>query len=56
MVGVAWIVMGSIQFAYHIGPLPRGVFLGLGVIYLISSVFVLRQVYNATGTSRSKRG
>jgi hypothetical protein len=55
-VGVAWIVLGSIQFAYHIGPLPRGLFLGLGVIYVISAVLVLRQAYEATRTNRSEKG
>ena len=45
-VGVAWLVIGGIEFAYHMGPLPRGLFLALGVAYLIPALITLKRAYN----------
>jgi hypothetical protein len=45
-VGVALAVIGGIEFAYRMGPLPRGIFLALGVAYLIPALINLKRAYD----------
>jgi hypothetical protein len=44
--GVALAVIGGIEFAYRMGPLPRGLFLALGVAYLIPALIILKRAYD----------
>ena len=46
-VGMAWLVIGGIEFAYRMGPLPRGLFLALGVACLITALINLKRTYDA---------
>jgi hypothetical protein len=46
-VGVALVVIGGIEFAYRMGPLPRGLFLALGVACLITAIINLKRAYDA---------
>jgi uncharacterized membrane protein YhaH (DUF805 family) len=46
-VGVALVVIGGIEFAYRMGPLPRGLFFVLGVAYLIPAIINLKRAHDA---------
>jgi hypothetical protein len=45
--GVGMVVVGGLQFAFHAGPLPRGIFLALAVAYLITALINLKRAYRA---------
>ncbi len=41
------VVIGGIEFAYRMGPLPRGLFFVLGVAYLIPAIINLKRAHDA---------
>ena len=45
--GVGLVMVGGTKFAYRMGPLPRGLFLVLGIANLIFALINLRRAYHA---------